>query len=44
MLFRSLRLIDEGISEIRSDNELDEAFAAIRDAHDGKPKSGSRQS
>lgn len=39
-----LRLIDQGISEIRGDDELDETLSAIRDARCDKPKDDSRQS
>ena len=39
-----LRLIDQGISEIRGDDELDETLAAIRDARSDKPKDDTRQS
>ena len=39
-----LRLIDQGISEIRGDDELDETLSAIRDARSDKPKDDSRQS
>lgn len=38
-----LRLIDQGISEIRGDDELDETLAAIRDARDDKSNDDNRQ-